>query len=124
MPKKILHIVVTLVLVLATGGVTFSMHYCGGQRISTSINHHAKSCCGNDGCCHNKTVHIQVKDHFKSNDFVHVDQAVAINLMFAALFLFDAVPELPISQLNKEVIDTSPPISIQTRLSLLQTYLC
>ena len=57
-------------LLFTTAGLTFSMHYCGGNYVSTSINKEAKSCCdGSGGCCENKTLHFEIKGDFVAHAF-------------------------------------------------------
>lgn len=125
MLRKITHIVLTLLLLVSTSGVTFSMHYCGGALVSTSINVEAKSCCeDNTGCCENKTLHFEVEDDYVSPVQVTNLETVALDILCPILFV------LNLELLNNEdkdaqsLNDSSPPPTIQTRLSLLQTYLC
>ena len=67
MLRKITHIVLALFLLVSTTGITISMHYCGGEYVSTSINKEAKSCCDSTGgCCENKTMHFEVEDDYVS----------------------------------------------------------
>jgi len=109
---------------VATTGITFSMHYCGGKYVSTSINKEAKSCCdGTGGCCENKTVHLEVKDDYVSPIQIDNTKIVELDVLFPILFAlkFELFPEL--NETFEVYTDTSPPPTIQTRLSLLQTYL-
>jgi len=112
-------------MLVITTGVTLSMHYCGGKLVSTAINKKAKSCCdGTGGCCENKTIHIQLKEDFDSQtNFIHTEVA-ELDVLFPVLFLVD----LNLLEEPKDSFivyqDSSPPPNIQTRLSLLQTYLC
>ena len=122
--RKIIHIVLSVFLMVATTGITFSMHYCGGKYVSTSINKEAKSCCdGTGGCCENKTVHLEVKDDYVSPIQIDNTKIVELDVLFPILFAlnFELFPEL--NETFEVYTDTSPPPTIQTRLSLLQTYL-
>ncbi|GAF05260.1 hypothetical protein JCM21142_93987 [Saccharicrinis fermentans DSM 9555 = JCM 21142] len=101
------------------------MHYCGGEYVSTSINKEAKSCCdGTGGCCENKSLHFEVKDDYVNAVQFETTKIVSIDILFPILLAINL--ELFPEEINviKEFIDTSPPPKIQTRLSLLQTYLC
>ena len=125
MHRKLFHIVLSVFLLVATTGVTFSMHYCGGEYISTSINQEAASCCdGTGGCCENKTVHLEVEDNYVVPFQIDNTQIVELNTLFPILFALhiELFPE--VNETFKVFTDTSPPSTIQTRLSLLQTYLC
>lgn len=125
MLRKITHIVLALFLLVSTTGITFSMHYCGSKYVSTSINKEAKSCCdGTGGCCENKTLHFEVKDDYVSAIVVQNNTIVELDVLFPILFVLSAelLPEIKVT--TNYFGDTSPPSTIQTRLSLFQTYLC
>ncbi len=124
MLRKFIHIIVTLFLLISTTGITFSMHYCGGKLVSTSILTEAKSCCDDDcGCCENRTQHYEVKDNFVSSDIIHNINIAELDILFPVYFVlnFDIfkIIEKPVFVTE----DASPPPLIQTRLALLQTYL-
>jgi len=125
MTRKIIHIVLTVFLMVATTGLTFSMHYCGGKWVSTSINQEAKSCCGS-ACagCENKTVHYEVEEDFVSPLMLEVNPAMELDVLFPLLFVINH-EYTPVFSVDDEIIDdTSPPLPVHTRLSLLQTFLC
>lgn len=125
MLKRITHIIMALFLMVATTGVTLSMHYCGGELVSTSINKEAKTCCdGTGGCCENKTVHFEVEDDYVSPVQVTNIQTIELDILFPILFVLNF--DLSIDEEIEQVAfyDSSPPPTIQTRLALLQTYLC
>jgi hypothetical protein len=123
--RKITHIVLSVFLMVATTGITFSMHYCGGKYVSTSINKEAKSCCGDTcGNCENKTIHLEVEDDYISPIQINNPSIVELDVLFPILFAFN-MNLLPEEGESFEVYtDTSPPPTLHTRLSLLQTYLC
>lgn len=123
--RKIAHITLSVFLLLATTGITFSMHYCGGEFVSASINKEAKTCCeGIGGCCENLMFHFEVKDDYVSPVQVTNIQTVELDILFPILFVFNF--DLSIDEEIEQVAfyDSSPPPTIQTRLALLQTYLC
>lgn len=125
MLRKISHIILAFFLLVSTTGVTLSMHYCGGELVSTSINKEAKTCCdGTGGCCENKTVHFEVEDDYVSPVQVTNIQTVELDFLFSILFVLNF--DLSIDEEIEQVAfyDSSPPPTIQTRLALLQTYLC
>lgn len=122
--RRIAHIVLALFLLVSATGVTFSMHYCGGKYVSTSINTEAKSCCDGDGCCENKTLHFEAEDDYVSPIVVENQTIVGLDILFPILFFvnFELLPTE--EKASIAFYDSSPPRTIQTRLSLLQTYLC
>lgn len=123
--RKITHIILAFFLLVSTTGVTLSMHYCGGELVSSSINKEAKACCdGTGGCCENKTIHFEVEDDYMSPVQVTNIQTVELDILFPILFVLNF--ELSSNEEIKHVAfyDSLPPPTIQTRLALLQTYLC
>ncbi|MBI9069904.1 MAG: hypothetical protein JEZ09_21610 [Salinivirgaceae bacterium] len=101
------------------------MHYCVGKYVFTSINKEAKSCCdGTGGCCENKTIHIEIENYYVSQIQIDNPKIVEMDVLFPIIFAlyFELLPEL--NDTFEVYSDTSPPPTIQTRLSLLQTYLC
>ncbi len=125
MLRSITHIALVLLLLVSTSGMSISMHYCCGEYVSTSINKEAKSCCGETGgCCENKSMHFDVEDDYVNPVVILNNEISELDVLFPILFvlsskIFDEV------ELNTIFYyDSSPPPSVQTRLSLLQTYLC
>lgn len=125
MLRKIIHIVLALFLTIASAGVTFSMHYCGGKLVHASINKESKSCCNSSGgCCENKTFHFEIKDNYLCPIQPEIQQNFEQDLFIPVLFTLK-VKLLPEIEKPSEIFsDSSPPIATQTKLSLLQTYLC
>lgn len=124
MLRKLIHIILALFLVVTTMGLTFSMHYCHGELVSTSINKQAKSCCDDGGCCENKTLHFQIDDDYTCPLQIETKEIVQLDVLLPVIssFYFEFLPQ---NEIETEVfVDTSPPPSIQTKLALLQTYLC
>ena len=112
-------------LLISTTGVTFSMHYCGGKLVSASINNGAKSCCdGTGGCCENKTLHFEVEDDFVSPVQVESNKIVELDVLFPILFVLNLELLLEDDVAFEVFYDNSPLPAIQTRLALLQAYLC
>jgi hypothetical protein len=125
MLKKILHTIFAFFLLMATTGISLSMHYCGGKLASISINHEAKSCCDmTGGCCENETISFEVEKDFISPVYAENSKIAERDILFPILVIlsFELLPEGE----NSYVVytDSSPPPTIRTRLSLLQTYLC
>lgn len=123
MSRKTSHIILSLLLLFATVGLTISKHYCGGNLISTSIFGKNDSCCNKDKCCQNESIFIQldedcslvlVSEMSLSSEFEFLDLIILvinhtnINLEGTKIFL---------------IADSPPPLKIQTILSQNQTYL-
>ncbi len=75
--KKISHIIIVLLLLVTTMGMTIDKHYCGTRLVSVSILNEVESCCDmGDDCCHNDTetfklkvdyTHSQINTDFRRN---------------------------------------------------------
>lgn len=123
--RKVKHIIISLLLLVSTTGMTFSMHYCGGELISTSINKEIKSCCNDEcGCCKNEFLRFEVEDDFINSLKANNIQTYELELLFPILYTLNF--EMPTDDEIKKITfnDSSPPKSIQTRIAILQTYLC
>jgi hypothetical protein len=124
MLRKIIHILLAVFLMVSTVGVTLSLHYCGGKLSSASINGQAESCCDMGNCCHNESIHFELKENYVSPAHVENVKLVELDILFPILFVLN-LQLLPEVEKTFEVfIDISPPLATQTRLCLLQTYLC
>ncbi|SMO36630.1 hypothetical protein SAMN06265379_101292 [Saccharicrinis carchari] len=121
--KTTVHIVIAMFLLLATAGVTISMHYCGGSLVYTSINQQAESCCDDDGCCENKTLHYELEDDYLSPIVVDNNNLIEMEILFPILFVMNFDLSAAQAKPSFAFIDSYPPPKIQTRLSLLQVYL-
>jgi len=125
MLRKISPIILAMFLLVSTTGVTLSMHYCGGELVSTSIYKEAKSCCDvKGGCCEKKTIHFEVEDDYERPVQVTNIQTLALDILFPIFFVvnFDLSVEEKIA--TNALYDTSPSPTIQIRLAFLQSYLC
>ena len=107
-------------------GFSISKHYCGSQLVEVSINSVTDPCCDNLGasaCCHNETEHFQLDVDFLSpvlaGNIQVVDWCVLFSLV--SIYIIDA-PGIENKILNYAESPQLP--TIQTRLSLLQTYRC
>ncbi|NWJ51371.1 MAG: hypothetical protein HXX14_10935 [Bacteroidetes bacterium] len=83
--RKLIHLVITFTILLATSGITVTKHYCGDKLESIAVNTIHKSCCG-DNCpfCHNVTRTFKVKDNFFVSDF-KINTPKIINLDWLSL---------------------------------------
>ncbi len=125
--REFLHIVFALFLFLVSMGVTISMHYCGDQLVSTALYSKADSCCSGDddcGCCHDKSIHIEVKDRYVAPVSIEANAPISIDVLFPVLFqLFDE-EIISVTKTTYLIYDLSslPPLS--TRLAIIQSFLC
>jgi hypothetical protein len=65
--KRAGHILIILLLLLGTTGVTITRHYCGGRLVGTSLFSAPKHCCnGECPMCHNEKIDLRITDNFQS----------------------------------------------------------
>lgn len=122
MPKRISHILLALLVMISTMGMTVSKHFCGDELIEVTILTTPDSCCDSPtGCCHNETTSLKVKDEFSVASFTFDFSQWGLQL-----------PPLPqIEQLQQTMPTTvemvthtpPPPPRLQTVLSRLQSFL-
>ncbi len=123
--KKVSHIIVTILILLSTFGVSISSHYCGGHLRSISLFTEAKTCCGDTegGCCHTE------------NDVVVLDDDYTVQTVTAAtapleisLFCINIICEYSLSNIfttyTLSVYSDLPiPDSLSKRISILQSFI-
>ncbi len=125
MPRKIIHIILSLLLFISTTGVSFSMHYCKGKLVSASIITKAKTCCNGVGkCCENKVIHYELENDYLEPLIVSNSKATSLYILLPILFAINFSIEDKIEPKFTIFEDSSPPPLLLTRLALLQTYIC
>jgi len=71
MIKRAGNIVIMILLLIATGGIPFTRHYCGSAEKSFSIFSTPESCCkGHCDKCHNVFKFSKVNDAFKAGSSI------------------------------------------------------
>ena len=81
--KKLAHILMIFLLLIATAGVSINKHYSGGNLFSTSVFVEAKSCCETPcSCCKNTSELVQVKADFIASTF-NLQAVCQLNLLFS-----------------------------------------
>jgi hypothetical protein len=93
------NIIVILLLLIATSGVSITRHYCGQSLVSFSLFSTPKPCCGS-GCdkCHNEFSFNKVTDNFTvSSDAVK--SVITFNPIQAnfIIVLSELLPAIPIA---------------------------
>jgi len=66
--KRAGHILVILLLLLGTTGVTITRHYCGVNLVRTSLYSAPHHCC-NENCprCHDERINVRITDTYESS---------------------------------------------------------
>lgn len=67
MLRKTAHIIMVVMLIFATSGITIYRHYCCGRLVDTSIYTTTKHCCETH-CpgCRNEIINLRIADQFES----------------------------------------------------------
>lgn len=70
MVRKVAHIVITVILLVSTTGITVTRHYCGSNLRSSTLIGEPESCCDTPGCCHNEKEHFKIDENFALSAFL------------------------------------------------------
>ena len=99
MIKKAGHILIMILLLIATGGIPVSRHYCGTKAMSFSVFSMPKPCC-RDHCdkCHTIFKFSRVNDNFETGASITSLSSPDVVSLHATLYidLFDKVIISPI----------------------------
>jgi hypothetical protein len=123
MLKRISHIVLSVLLLASTMGLTISKHYCGDSLISISVLIEAESCCETGDCCHDETNFYQVDDDFSQASVSESLVSAEIDLLAFVLLLEQPQKESLATIQSFFVPESPPPLKIQRSLSKRQSYL-
>jgi hypothetical protein len=123
MIKKIGHIILSALLLVASVGLAISKHYCSGNLVSTSIFGEAESCCGDSDCCHNESEVYQMHEDYSLVSVSETPQSAEFDLLDFTILVYNfTVVETEETEEFFEA-DSPPPPKIQTVLSRKQSYL-
>ncbi len=121
MLKKVSHIVISILLLTSTMGLTLSAHYCGENLKSISVLADPISCCDiPDGCCHDEADTFRLEDDFASSTFqFDSKQIVTLILDYSIALVVD------LSDQNYSIPSyiEPPPPTLKQVLSNLQVYI-
>ena len=121
MLKKISHIILTLLFLITSVGVTVSKHYCGSTLKSVSVIVAPEPCCEiPDGCCHDESITIKMENDFSITSLFVDFTPFAVELPSAIKLIQDEYTGL---ETIVRFIHKPPPLTIQAVLSYLQSYL-
>jgi len=85
--RKIAHIAIVLLLLVSTGGIPVTRHFCGKVQKSFSLFATPKSCCsGHCDKCRNIFTFTKVNDQFVSGSHVSTPASTEIVAPQAAIF--------------------------------------
>lgn len=124
MTKKFIQIVIVGILFVSSTGFAISLHFCGEQLISVFVNSADEPCCGEDSpCCHNETDYQQLDEDGLFTAQVDIDSKLTISSFAIAILWINPDHQHSFQFSHHQQIAFSPPLSSQTALAVLQTYL-
>lgn len=88
MLKKAGNIVIILLLLVATGGMPITRHYCGKAEMSFSVYSTPKFCCsGHCDKCHNVFKFSKVNDNFEAGSSTSAQELTDILTLHTSFFI-------------------------------------
>lgn len=102
--KKAGSYLVIVFLLISTGGLSITRHYCGQSFASFSLYSTPKSCCGDD-CdkCHNEFSFNKVTDNYTASSSEEVKSPVS-DYAFQAFFINELLESLTVSSAGTPII--------------------
>lgn len=123
MLKKIVHIVLVLLLTVATTGFTINKHYCGDQFFSVSLFKADKCNCGGQ-CddCHTNIKQLKVTDNYSVPEAIHPEAPTSANAILVNDIEFSAL--IYPAVVSDILLLNEPPPGEQRLYTLFQSFLC
>lgn len=107
--KKFGHIIMILLLLISTAGVSINKHYSGGELFSTALFVEAESCCETPcGCCDEKSEQIKVEADYLASTF-DLQDASQLDLLFSSIPVVLQFEAFASNNNSFMEWDTSPP---------------
>ena len=123
MLKKISHIVLSLLLLVATMGMTVSKHYCKGDLYSVSVNGSDKSSCDMGNCCHDETQNIKINNDFSVPSIASIPVLAGFDILGQVTLENPEIYPLHEKDINFGYVESPPLLPILETLSVKQEYL-
>ena len=109
--KKFSHIILILLLLVSTAGVTINKHYSGGDLFSTALFVEADSCCEIPcGCCDESSDTFKIEAEYLASTF-ELSEVAQFELLFISLTALMQSAQTSASTSSKLIGDFSPPPS-------------
>lgn len=130
--KRAGHILIILLLLIGTTGLTINRHFCGNNLIKISLYKSPDNCC-DENCpgCHNEKINLRITDQYESfQDYKVINAGIRSLSEKSSLPILLSFSNLPlVSVLNNPFRDyrlkplTSRPIYTGPAAPLLQVFL-
>lgn len=117
---KVIYVLMSLVLLISTTGLTVDKHYCGDNLVSVSFFGHAGSCGDMDGsCCRQDTDTYKLTLDYTTPVF-NLTFEQDYDQMPAQAMVYNLLPKDGYCSIDQ--FGLSPPLIPRKTLSSLQTY--
>lgn len=123
MLKKISHIIFSLLLLVATMGMTVSRHYCKGDLYSVSVNGSGNAGCDMGNCCHDENQNIRIHDDFSTPTQASIPVLAEFDILGQTLFFCVDISSIHEEDIDFEYVESPPLLPILETLSVKQVYL-
>lgn len=109
MLKKTATIIMAILLIFATSGITIYRHYCGVTLVKATVSFTPVQCC-KIPCpmCHNETIRLKISDQYAAS-YIHHKFSKEVK----ALFTFPLFPQFVIISLSNLPPAHSQPIKVK-----------
>jgi len=119
--RKVSHIVISLLLLTSTIGLTLSAHYCGEDLKSISVLADPESCCDiPEGCCHDEADTFRIDDDFASSS-LDFESKLIVSLILD--YSNPSYSELSVKDFQIISFIEPPPPTVNQLLSRIQVYI-
>ena len=124
MLKKISHIILSVLLLITTMGMTVSRHYCKGDLYSVSISGTDNaSGCDMGNCCHDEIQNIKITNDFSVPSAVSIPILAEFDILGQFIFEYPEIYTLDEKDINFGYVESPPLLPIIETLSVKQEYL-
>ena len=121
MLKKIAHITLILLMVVATTGFTINKHYCGKHLVSVSYVKMGRCTCG-DKDCHTEIKLMKVTDNYSASELIHTGNPTSFYL--PVVIYVETTALVGVALTSAYFFIKAPPNSSKNPFALLQTFRC
>ena len=121
MSRRVSHIIISIILLIATTGLTVSWHYCGESLKSIQTKSDPHACCDKTTqCCHDEIKTFRLNWEFESSEFKTDFSQIAV---FIPRPIGLTEEELPVNLTSISFFEGPIPPNTQELLSNLQVYI-
>jgi hypothetical protein len=130
--KRAGHILIIIMLLFGTTGLTITRHYCGRNLMHTALYSTPDNCCKGD-CpgCHNEKISLRITDQFESTlnhlDFKASFQSLLQQISLPTFLAYSNLPEVSLMKDGPGGIRSNPytskPICAGQSSPVLQVFL-